>query len=129
MYLYDSRKTEKKFSLLAQRARKAKKILRLKHENKWGYLLEEINHDKNPFRLDPRGNYEQTEAIDVFIDFLDPCCFRHALSQLEEEFLEINKQKYKQEYVGCEMRTYFVKGIEKVSEDSKKIAVIICCGT
>lgn len=116
MYQMTDRQVGEQFCLLAQRARKSKKILRLKDEYVWGYL-EETNH---------RGNREHTDPIDVFIDFLDPCCLFHALADLEEEFHEINKQKYKQE---CETRTYFVEGIEKVTEDSKKIEVVIFCGT
>tara|TARA_B100001013_G_scaffold331260_1_gene246722 strand:+ start:116 stop:469 length:354 start_codon:yes stop_codon:yes gene_type:complete len=117
MYSIDQSEIGEQFCLLAQRARKSKKILRLKHEYVWGYLLEKTNH---------RGNYEHTDPIDVFIDYLEPCCLFHALADLEEEFHEINKQKYKQE---CETRTYFVEVIEKVTEDNKKIEVVIFCGT
>ena len=116
MYQLGDPQIGEQFCLLAQRARKAKKILRLKDEYVWGYL-EETNH---------RGNYEHTDPIDVFIDYLEPCCLFHALRDLEEEFLKINKQKYKQE---CETRTYFVEGIEKVTEDKKIIEVEIFCGT
>ena len=116
MYQLGDPQIGEQFCLLAQRARKAKKILRL-IDYVSGYLLEETNH---------RGNYEHTDPIDVFIDYLEPCCLFHALADLEEEFHEINKQKYKQE---CETRTYFVEVIEKVTEDNKKIEVVIFCGT
>ena len=104
MYSIDQSEIGEQFCLLAQRARISKKILRLNH----------------------RGNYEHTDPIDVFIDYLEPCCLFHALADLEEEFHEINKQKYKQE---CETRTYFVEVIEKVTEDNEKIEVVIFCGT
>ena len=116
MYQMTDRQVGEQFCLLVQRAQKSKKILRLKDEYVWGYL-EETNH---------LGNQKSTELIEVFIDHLEPCCLFHALNDLEEEFLKINTKKYKQE---CEMRTYFVEGIERVSEDSKKIEVIIFCGT
>jgi len=115
MYSIDQSEIGEQFCLLAQRARKYKKILRLKDEYVWGYLKER-NH---------RGHHEHTDPIDLVIDYLEPCCFFHALADLEEEFIKLNKQKYKQE---IETRTYFVEGIS-VSEDSKKIEVIVECGT
>ena len=117
MYSIDTEIGEQ-FCLLAQRARKSKKILRLKHEYVWGWLVKDL--------LGTEDFSGQTDAIDLVIDYLEPCCLFHALADLEEEFHEINKQKYKQE---CETRTYFVEHLEKVSEDSKKIEVIISCGT
>ena len=116
MYQLGDPQIGEQFCLLAQRARKAKKILRL-IDYVSGYLLEETNH---------LGNYEYTESIDVFIDYLEPCCLFHALRDLEEEFLKICKKRYKQE---CEMRSYFVEGIERVSEDNKIIEVKLLCGT
>ena len=116
MYQLGDPQIGEQFCLLAQRARKAKKILRL-IDYVSDYLLEETNH---------LGNYEYTESIDVFIDYLEPCCLFHALRDLEEEFLKINKQKYKQE---IETRTYYVEGIEKVTEDNKIIELELFCGT
>ena len=116
MYQLGDPQIGEQFCLLAQRVRKAKIILRL-NSYVSGYLLEETNH---------RGNYAHTEGIEVFIDYLEPCCLFHALRDLEKEFLKICKKRYKQE---CEMRSYFVEGIEKVSEDNKIIEVKLLCGT
>jgi len=116
MYQLEDTQVGEQFCLFAQRARKTKKILRL-IDYASGYLLKETNL---------RGNYEYTESIFVFIDYLEPCCLLHALSDLEEEFLKICIKKYNQE---CEMRSYFVEGIEKVSEDNKIIEVELLCGT
>jgi hypothetical protein len=117
MYSIDTEIGEQ-FCLLAQRARKSKKILRLKHEYVWGWLVKDL--------LGTEDFSGQTDAIDLVIDYLEPCCLFHALADLEEEFIKINKQKYKQE---IEARTYFVEGIEKVTEDNKIIELELFCGT
>tara|TARA_Y100000590_G_scaffold180198_1_gene205372 strand:- start:1412 stop:1762 length:351 start_codon:yes stop_codon:yes gene_type:complete len=116
MYQLEDPQVGEQFCLLAQRARKAKIILRL-NSYVSGYLLEETNH---------LGNYAYTEGIEVFIDYLEPCCLFHALRDLEKEFLKICKKRYKQE---CEMRSFFVEGIERVSEDNKTIEIRLLCGT
>jgi len=122
MYSIDQSEIGEQFCLLAQKARKSKKILRLKHEYVWGWSV----NDLLGRYVTPHDFTAQTDAIDLHIDYLEPCCLFHALRDLEEEFLKINKQKYKQE---IETRTYFVEGIEKVTEDKKIIEVEIFCGT
>ena len=55
MYQVTDRQVGEQFCLLVQRARKSKKILRLRDEYVWGYL-EETNH---------LGNQKSTEPIEV----------------------------------------------------------------
>ena len=122
MYSIDDFGTGEHYCLMAQRARKSKKILRLKHKYVWGRLVKDLLRRD----LTPEDFIAQTDAIDLVIDYLEPCCFFHALADLEEEFIKINKQKYKQE---IETRTYYVEGIEKVTEDNKIIELELFCGT
>mgnify|MGYP001339621396 FL=1 len=122
MYSIDDLGTGEHFCLMAQRALKSKKILRIKHKYVWGRLVKDLLRRD----LTPEDFIAQTDAIDLVIDYLEPCCFFHALADLEEEFIKINKQKYKQE---IETRTYYVQRIEKVTEDNKIIELELFCET
>ena len=121
MYSIDQSEIGEQFCLFAQKARKSKKILRLKHEYVWGWLVKDLLGGD----LTPKDFIAETDPINLVIDYLEPCCFFHVLRDLEEEFVKINKQKYKQE---IETRTYFVEGV-KVTEENKIIEVEIFCGT
>ena len=52
--------------------------------------------------------------------------YRLSYNYAIEEFLRICKKKYMQE---CEMRSYFLEGIQIDSEDSAKIEISILTGT
>ncbi|MBI80395.1 MAG: hypothetical protein CMD85_00050 [Gammaproteobacteria bacterium] len=136
------------FCSLIKKARKTNKFIRIKHCFS-GYVgvvdlkdfdiyrdfPDNFKRDKNGWirvrrfdikRLSPLPERERIGAIDVSVDLHNPCCLDHALSELEEEFLRISKQIYKQE---CEICSYFYEGLEIDSEDSEKIEVYISTGT
>ena len=145
---FDGSADGKEFCSLIKKALKANKFIRikkyvagyvgvvnLKEKDIYRDFPDNFKRDKDGWtrvrefdinRLPPLPERERTDAIYVSVDLHEPCCLFHALSKLEEEFLSISKQIYKQE---CEMDCYFYEGLEINSEDSKKIEVYINTGT
>ena len=145
MYIIESYEDGKEFCKLAKRALRDKKFIRLKDyaSGLIGVLKEDPYdwHDdfkdngdgsftriKNPDlrKLCPPERREHTDTIHFFVDLYEPCCVFHALTELQKEFLRICKKKYMQE---CEMRSYFLEGIQIDSKDSAKIEISILTGT
>mgnify|MGYP000458723641 CR=1 FL=1 len=148
MIQFDGSADGKEFCSLIKKARKTNKFIRikkyisgyvgvvnLKEKDIYRDFPDNFKRDKNGWtrvrefdikRLSPLPERERIDAIDVSVDLRNPCCLDHALSELEEEFLRISKQIYKQE---CEMGCYFYEGLEIDSEDSEKIEVYINTGT
>ena len=144
-YNFSIEELSAKFCPLAKRAFRDKKFIRLKDyasgligvlkENPYAWLDDFKDNGDGSFtrikhpdlkKLSPPERRERTDTIYFYVDLYEPCCVFHALTELQEEFLRICKKKYMQE---CEMRSYFLEGIQIDSEDSAKIEISILTGT
>ena len=94
------------FCKFTKKAVKERKILRVMH----------VPEDRFP-------NY-----ISFSVDINKPCCFLHACSALEEEFIKRWEKKYKKEWTALQIKApeeydFHVGGIEFISEDNEALTV------
>ncbi|MBI80394.1 MAG: hypothetical protein CMD85_00045 [Gammaproteobacteria bacterium] len=96
----------KYFCEFTKKAVKEKKILRVMH----------VPEDRFP------------NNISFYVDINEPCCFLHALSALEDEFIKRWEKKYKEELTNFPTKAseefdFSVIQIEFISEDNEALTV------
>ena len=100
------------FCEFTKKAVKERKILRVMH----------IYEDRN------------SNNISFYVDLHKPCCFLHACSALENEFIKRWEKKYKEEWRGLRTKApeaydFYVVGIEVISEDNEALTVAFQMGS